>query len=75
MKKHNYRTKNVNEINWPELRQQLNQWGQIKLILIKSAFLPVESIETDPFDLRLCKRGQDELPCPCYGMWLMSFLT
>ena len=23
MKKHNYRTKNVNEINWPELRQQL----------------------------------------------------
>ncbi len=23
MKKHNYRTKNVNEINWPELREQL----------------------------------------------------
>ncbi|PPD03997.1 MAG: hypothetical protein CTY29_07295 [Methylobacter sp.] len=23
MKKHNYRTKNVNEINWPELRQRL----------------------------------------------------
>ena len=23
MKKHNYRTKNVNEINWPELSQQL----------------------------------------------------
>jgi hypothetical protein len=23
MKKHNYRTKKVNEINWPELGQQL----------------------------------------------------
>jgi transposase len=74
MKKHNYRTKNVNEINWPELRQQLGgeavtfavdvAKAQQYALLTNDAQNPATLVKWELLETTSLIQGLRQLGCP-----------